>query len=52
MTTWKNPLSSLLDSAERIDELWNYLMQVADQAVSGHLKNWRVWVFIDRDDYP
>src|SRR4029453_11765576 len=50
MTTWKNLLSSLLASAERVDKLWDYLMQVADKSISGDLKNWRVWVFVDRDD--
>lgn len=38
--------------ANRFDELRNDLMQVADQTVGRHLENWRIGIFVDRDNDP
>src|SRR5215813_9860178 len=43
---------SALGSANRFDELWDDLIQVAYQGVSRHLKDRRVGVFVNRDDDP
>src|SRR4030095_7059569 len=41
-----------LGSANRFDEFWDDLIQVAHQSVSRHLKDWRVGIFVNRDDDP
>src|SRR5438034_176572 len=41
-----------LGSANRCDEFWDDLMQIAHQAISRNLEDRRVGVFVDRDDNP